>query len=119
MKLWKIVQCRCNKRLQHLNIGFFKSSRFFVTLYFAGDHIKANEMGAACGTYGKEERCLQGLVGNSKEKSPLGRPKCRWADNIEMELQGLGRQDVDWIDLAEDRDKFRPLVNAVMNLLVK
>ena len=36
-----------------------------------------------------------------------------------MELQGLGREDVDWIDLAEDRDKCRPLVNAVMNLLVK
>ena len=68
---------------------------------------------------GKRRGAYRVRWGTRRKKSPLGRPRCRWADNIEMELQGLGREDVDWIDLAEDRDKCRPLVNAVMNLLVK
>jgi hypothetical protein len=53
------------------------------------------------------------LVGNSEGKRPLGRPRRRWVDNIEMDLREIGW---DWIDLAQDRDKWRALVNAVMNL---
>ena len=51
-------------------------------------------------------------------KRPLGRPKLRWEDNINMDLQELECEGVDWIELAEDRDRWRALVNAVMNLWV-
>jgi hypothetical protein len=51
-------------------------------------------------------------------KRPLGRPRRRWVDNIKMDLVGVGWGDVDWIGLAQDRDKWRALVNAVMNLRV-
>ena len=58
------------------------------------------------------------LVGKPEGKRPLGRPRRRWEDNIKMDLQELGFGSVDWIDLAEDRDRWRALVNAVMNLRV-
>ena len=47
-----------------------------------------------------------------------GEPRSRWKDNIEMDLQEMGREGMDWIGLAQDRDKWRALVNAVMNLRV-
>jgi hypothetical protein len=58
------------------------------------------------------------LVGKPEEKRPLGRPRRRWVDNINMDLREIGWGDMDWIDLAEDRDKWRALVNKVMNLRV-
>jgi hypothetical protein len=58
------------------------------------------------------------LVGKPKGKRPLGRPRCRWLDNIKMDLQEVGCGAVDWIELAQDRDRWRALVNAVMNLWV-
>jgi len=58
------------------------------------------------------------LVGKSEEKRPLGRPRRRWEDNIKMDLQEVGCGDVDWIELAQDRDKWRAFVTAVMNLRV-
>jgi hypothetical protein len=58
------------------------------------------------------------LVGNTKGKRPLGRPRRRWVDNIKMDLKGIGWDGMDWIDLAQDRDQWRTLVNAVMNLPV-
>jgi hypothetical protein len=51
-------------------------------------------------------------------KRPLGRPRRRWADNIKMDLLQIGRSAVDWFDLAQDRDKWRALVNLVMSLRV-
>ena len=51
-------------------------------------------------------------------KRPLGRPRRRWEDNIKMDLQEVGCGGMDWIDLAQDRDRWRALVNAVMNLRV-
>ena len=48
-------------------------------------------MGGTCGTYGRRERCAQGLVGNPEGKRPLGRPRSRWEDNIKMDLQEVGR----------------------------
>jgi hypothetical protein len=54
------------------------------------------------------------LVGKPEGKGSLGRPRRRWEDNIGMDLQGR----VDWIELAQDRDRWRALVNAVMNLVV-
>ena len=54
------------------------------------------------------------LVGKPDEKRPLGRPKHRWEDNIKMDLQQVGRRVVEWIKLAQNRDRWRALVNAVM-----
>jgi len=58
------------------------------------------------------------LVGKPKGKRPLGRPRRRWEDNIKMDLQKVGCGGMDWIELAQDRDRWRALVNAVMNLQV-
>jgi hypothetical protein len=58
------------------------------------------------------------LVGKSEGKRPLGRPRRRWIDNIKMDLLEIGLGVVDWIGLAQDRYKWRALVNAVMNLRV-
>ena len=58
------------------------------------------------------------LVGKPDGKRPLGRPRRRWVDNIRMDLQEVGCWHVDWIGLAQDRDGWRKLVNAVMNLRV-
>ena len=58
------------------------------------------------------------LVGKPEGKRPLGRPRHRWDDNIKMDLQEVGCGGMDWIEMAQDRDRWRALVNAVMNLRV-
>ena len=55
-------------------------------------------------------------VGKPEGKRPLGRPRRRWDYNIKMDLQEVGCEDMDWIDLDQDRDRFWVLVNPVMNL---
>jgi hypothetical protein len=57
-------------------------------------------------------------VGKPEEKRPLGRPRCRWEDNIKMDLREIGWGDMDWIDLAQDSGWWRALGNTVMNLHV-
>ena len=71
-------------------------------------------MGRACGTYGGRERGAQDLVGKPEGKRPLGRPRRRWEDNIKMDLQEVGRGGGDWIEFAQDRDRWRALVSMVM-----
>ena len=58
------------------------------------------------------------LVGKPEGKRPLGRPRRRWVDNIRTDLQEVGCGYMDWIGLAQDRDRWRTLVSAVMNLRV-
>jgi hypothetical protein len=58
------------------------------------------------------------LVGKPEGKRPLGRPRRRWVNNIKMERREIGWDGMDWIDLAQDRDQWRALVNTVMNLRV-
>jgi hypothetical protein len=58
------------------------------------------------------------LVGEPEGKRPLGRPRHRLMDNIKMKLREIGWDGMDWIDLAQDRDRWRALVNTVMNLRV-
>jgi hypothetical protein len=57
-------------------------------------------------------------VGKAEGKRPLGRPRHRLGDNIKMDLRELGWGGMDWIDLTQDRDQWRALVNTVMNVLV-
>jgi len=57
-------------------------------------------------------------VGKSEGKRPLGRPRRKWEDNIKMNLQEVGCGGINWIELAQDRDRWRTFVIAVMNLRV-
>jgi hypothetical protein len=56
------------------------------------------------------------LVGKPEGKRPVGKPRRRWEDNIKMDLQEVGCRGLDWIELAQNRDRWRTLVNAVMTL---
>jgi hypothetical protein len=67
---------------------------------------------------GEKRNAYRILVGNPEVKRPLGRPRRRWVDNIKMDLREIGWDGGDWIDPAHDRDQWRALVRAVMNLLV-
>ena len=70
-------------------------------------------MGGACSAY---ERRMRVLVGKPEGTRPLGRPRHRWEDNIKIDLQEVGCVGMDWIELAQDRDRYRALVTAAMNL---
>jgi hypothetical protein len=67
---------------------------------------------------GERRNAYRFLVGKPKVKRPRGRPRRRWVDNIKMDLGQVGWGDVDWIGLVQDRNKWRALVIAVMNLRV-
>jgi hypothetical protein len=75
-------------------------------------------MGGACSAYVEGERCVQVLVGKPEGKRPLGRPRLRWKDNITMDLQEVGCGGMDWIKVAEYRERWRAFVNAAMNLWI-
>ena len=88
-------------------------------------------MGGACSAYGGRIRwagnvarmgerrgVYRVLVGKPEGKRPLGIPRRRWEDNIKMDLQEVGCVGMEWIELAEDMDRWRALMNAVMNLRV-
>jgi len=67
----------------------------------------------------EEKRCVyRVLVGKPEGKRPLGRPRHRWEDNIKMDLHEVGSGSIDWLKLAQDRDRWQALVDAVMNLQV-
>jgi hypothetical protein len=67
---------------------------------------------------GEERKVYKVLVGKPKGKRPLGRPRRRWENGIIMDLRETGLGGMDWIRLAQDRDRWRAVVNAVMNLRV-
>jgi hypothetical protein len=67
---------------------------------------------------GERRGAYRALVGKPEGRRPLGRPRHRWEDNIKMDLREVGWGGMDWINLAEDRDRWRALVNAVMNCRV-
>jgi hypothetical protein len=66
----------------------------------------------------EERKVYKVLVGKPKGKRPLGRPRRRWEDGIRMDHREIGLGGVDWIQLAQDRDQWRAVVSAVMNLPV-
>jgi hypothetical protein len=84
-----------------------------------GDKIEKNEMGWACSMDGEERGVYRVLVGKPEGKRQLGRPRFRWEGNIMMDLQEVGFGGMDWIGLAQDRDRWRALVSKLMNLRVQ
>jgi hypothetical protein len=68
-------------------------------------HTKENEMGGACSMYGRRVSCIRVLVRRPEEERPFGRPRRRWEDNNNMYLQEVKWRGMDWIDLAQDRDR--------------
>ena len=75
-------------------------------------------MGWAFSAYGEGRGVHRVLVGKSEEKRPLRRPRRRWEDNMKKDLQEVGEGCGDWMELAQDRDRWRALVSTVMNLRV-
>jgi hypothetical protein len=75
-------------------------------------------MSRACSTKREKRIACRILVGKPEGKGPLGRRRRRWVDNIKMDLREVGWGGMDWIDLAQDRDQWRALVNTVMNFLI-
>jgi hypothetical protein len=74
-------------------------------------------MGRACSTNGAKRNVYRILVGKPEE-GPLGRSRRRWVDNIKIDLREMRWDGMDWIHVAQDRDRWRALVNAVMNFQV-
>jgi hypothetical protein len=75
-------------------------------------------MGRACSTNGEKRNAYRILVGKRDGKRPLGRPMRSWVGDIKKDLREIGWDGKDWMDLAQDRDRWRAYVNAVMNLRV-
>ena len=73
--------------------------------YFSDDHIEKNELAGHVARMGERRGIYRIWVGKPKGKRPLGRPRHRWEDNIKMDLQEVECRGMDWIELAEDRDR--------------
>jgi hypothetical protein len=89
-----------------------------VETYDINVAYEEDEIGGAYSTNGEKSNAYRWLVGKPEGRSPLGRPRRRWLDNIRMDLVDVGWGDVDWIGLDQDRDRWRGLVNSVSNLRV-
>jgi hypothetical protein len=76
----------------------------FCTQHCAGDKIERNEMDGVCSSDGERRGVYRVLVGKFWGKTPMGRPRRRWEDNIKMGLQEVRCVGMDWIELAQDRD---------------
>jgi hypothetical protein len=90
----------------------------FIIKYYSGDKIKNNEMGRTIRTYGERRGAYSVLVGKPGGGRPLGRSSRRSEDNFKTDLREVGWESVDWIDVTQDRDRWRVVVNAVTNLRV-
>jgi hypothetical protein len=95
---------RENKLIFFLIVRIMKSRR----MRWAGHVVRMRE----------KRNAYRLLMGKSEVKKPLGRPRRRWVDNIRMDLGEVGWGDVDWIGLAKDRNRWRALVNSLLNLRV-
>jgi hypothetical protein len=75
-------------------------------------------MGSEYSTSGEKRNAWRLLVGNTEGRRQLGRPRCRLVDNIKMGLRGIGWCGMDCIELAQDRDRWRAVMNTAMNLRI-
>jgi hypothetical protein len=75
-------------------------------------------MGGACSTNVEKRNSYRILVGKPERRRPLGRPRRRWVGNIKIDLREIRWDGMYWIDLAQDKDEWRALVNTVMNFRV-
>ena len=92
----------------------------FGKYVFFGMCVQISSLNLFCGMlpFGRKWKLISMWVGKPEGKRPLGRPRCRWEDNIKMDLQEVGGGCEDWMELAQDRDRWRALVSTVMNLRV-
>ena len=102
------------RRLHNEELNYLYSSPNIVRV------IKSRRMRWAghVARMGEEKEVYRVLLGKPEGRRPLGRPRRRWVDNIRMDLQEVGCGYMDWIGLAQDRDRWRTLVSAVINLRV-
>jgi hypothetical protein len=106
-----------NKRRQVQTVLY----RVLVRQYILKSIIKPyaeDEMGGPCSMNVEKRKAYRLLVGKPEGKRLLGRPRRRWVDNIRMDLGEVGWGDVDWVGLTKDRNRWRALVNSVLNLRV-
>jgi hypothetical protein len=82
------------------------------------NQVAEDEMGGPCSTNGEKRNAYGLLVGKPEGKRPLGRPRRRWVDNIRMDLGEVGWGNVDWTGVAQDRNRWRAVVNSVLNFRV-
>jgi hypothetical protein len=105
------VTGECKKKLHNEELNDLYSSANFILVIKSR---RLRKVGHVIRTVGRRG-VYRGLVGKSEGKRPLGRPRRRWKD-IKMDLQELGWGSMDWIDLAQNRDRWKDLANAVINL---
>ena len=96
---------------------YFLFSKYFIQ-YCLGDKIEKNEMGEVCSAYGERSGVYGVLVGNLRERDHLEDPVVDGRIIIKMDLQEVGCGGMDWIELTQDRDRCREIVNVVMNFWV-
>ena len=89
-----------------------------LTKYYSDDQIKKTEVGRTCNTYGEMRGVYRTLLGKPEGRKPLGRPRPRWEDNIKKYLMRSWMGGMYWIDVAQDMDRWRDLVNTVMDFRV-
>jgi hypothetical protein len=98
-------------------LNIFKFVRFVLfAKYNYSNQVEEDEMGGPCSTNGEKRNAYRLLVVKPEGKRPLERLIRTWVDNIRMDLREVGWSDVDWIGLAQDRNRWRALVNLVLNL---
>jgi hypothetical protein len=82
---------------------------------YSGEQIKENRMSRAVARVVQQRNAYGVLVGKREGKRPLGRSTRRWENTIKMDLKEIGREGVNWIDLAQDRDRWRALMSKLLN----
>jgi hypothetical protein len=110
----KCVKCSFSQTISHLSYFniIFNSSPSIIRII----NSRRIRWAEHVGQMGEKRNVNRLLVGKPEGKRSLGRPRRRWVDNIRMDLVEVGWGDVDWIGLAQARDRWRALVNSVLNL---
>jgi hypothetical protein len=95
-----------------------KEGPVLFTKYHLDDQVKKTEMGRTCGTYGERRGAYRALLGKLREGDHLEDPGVDWTIILKWIFEKLNGGRIDWVDLAQDRDRWRALVYTVMNLRV-